>query len=126
MDAEIIVKVIIAIATFVVATLIPSIIALVKYVKKYKAAKTEAEKQAIYNELLGEANKLIVSAEETYKQVDSLLKQQGGAGSGSVKKDSVMTKLQAYCIEKGVDFDTEFWSGKIDELVQLTRKVNAK
>lgn len=126
MDLETIVKVITAVASFLVATLIPSIIALVKYVKSYKAAKTEAEKQAVYNDLRSEANKLIAAAEETYKQVDNIIKQQGGKGSGNVKKDSVMTKLQAYCVQKGIDFDSEYWSGQIDEIVELTKKVNAK
>ena len=126
MEVEVVLKIIIAVASFLVATLIPSIIALVKYVKSYKQAKTEAEKQAIYNDLLTEANSLIAAAEQTYKQVDTIIKQQGGAGSGAVKKDSVMTKLQAYCTEKGVAFDSEYWSGKIDEIVALTKQVNAK
>ena len=126
MDAETVLKIIIAIASFLVATLIPSVIALVKYVKSYKAAKTEAEKQAIYNDLISEVNELIAEAEQTYKQVDTIIKQQGGSGSGKVKKDSVMTKLQAYCTEKGVAFDSEYWSAKIDEIVALTKQVNAK
>lgn len=126
MDAEIILKIVIAVASFLTATLIPSIIALVKYVKSYREAKTDAEKQAVYNDLLSETNKLIAAAEQTYKQVDTIIKQQGGKGSGEVKKDSVMTKLQAYCSEKGVAFDAEYWSAKIDEIVALTKEVNAK
>ena len=126
MDTETIVKIVIAIASFLVATLIPSIILMVKKWKEAKAAKTDAEKEAIYNEMLSEANNLIASAEETYKQVDAILKSQGGTGSGVVKKDSVMTKLQAYAAEKGISFDAEYWSAKVDEIVALTKKVNAK
>lgn len=126
MDAEAIIAIISAVASFLLVTLIPSIIALVKFVKSYKSAKTDAEKNAIYNDMLTEVNKLIAAAEETYKEVDSILKGQGGTGSGTVKKDSVMTKLQAYCAEKGIDFDKEYWSAKVDEIVALTKQVNAK
>ena len=54
-----------------------------------------------------------------------MLKQRN-ASAGAVKKDTVMTKLQAYAMEKGYEFDAEFWSNQIDEIVALTRTVNAK
>ena len=126
MDAETIFKIIIAAITFLIATLIPSIIALVKYVKSYRSAKTDAEKQAIYNDMLGEANKLIAAAEEKYRELDMLIKSQGGAGCGKDKKDDVLTKLQLYCNEKGLSFDSDYWSKKIDEIVALTKIVNSK
>lgn len=126
MGAETIVKIVIAIASFLVVTLIPSVILMVKKWKEAKAAKTDAEKQAIYNEMLSEANKLIASAEDKYKELDALIKSQGGAGSGKDKKDDVMTKLQLYCNEKGLSFDADYWSAKIDEIVALTKKVNTK
>lgn len=139
MDAATIIKIVGAIAGVLFSTLIPTVIL---YVKKYKAwktakeeaaaAQTEAEKAAaeaeaekIKNELLGAANDFVVAAEQTYKEVNDILKSNGGAGCGAVKKDSVMTKLQAACIEKGVEFDSEYWSAKVDELVTLTREVNA-
>lgn len=126
MDAETIVKIVIAIASFLVATLIPSIILLIKKWKAWKAAKTDAEKQAIYNDMLTEANKLIAAAEDKYKELDKLIKSQGGAGCGADKKDDVMTKLQLYCNEKGLAYDAEYWSAKIDEIVALTKQVNTK
>lgn len=126
MDAETIVKIVIAIASFLVATLIPSIILMVKKWKEAKVAKTDAEKQAIYNEMLTEANNLIAKAEDKYKELDALIKSQGGAGCGKDKKDDVMTKLQLYCNQKGLDFDADYWSTKIDEIVALTKKVNTK
>ena len=126
MEVQQIITIISTVASFLVVTLIPSIIALVKYVKDYKAAKTDAEKQAIYNEMLGVANNLIAAAEDKYKDLDALIKSQGGAGSGKDKKDDVMTKLQLYCTEKGISFDSDYWSAKIDEIVALTKKVNAK
>lgn len=124
MDAETIVKIVIAIASFLLVTLIPSIILLVQKWKASKAAKTEAEKQKIMNEMLDLANELIVKAEETYGQVNQIVKQQSGKGLGAVKKESVITGLQAYCNEKGIAFDNEYWSKKVDEIVEVTKKVN--
>lgn len=124
MGAETIVK-IIALVVSVISTAVPFIISLVSTIKKYKAAKTEAEKQAAINDMAEVAKSFIVDAEELYKQYDKLMKAQGSTG-GAVKKDSVMTKLQAYALEHGYTFDAEFWSNKIDQLVALTRKVNSK
>lgn len=119
-------KIAIVLVVFLFGTVIPTAILLIKKWKEAKQAKTETEKQKAYNEMLDAAHSFIMSAEETYKQVDSILKEQGGSGSGSVKKDSVMTKLQAYCVEKGLAFDSEFWSAKVDEIVAMTKHVNAK
>ena len=138
--ARIIIGIIGAVASFLFVVVIPTTIKLEKTMKNYKAAKeaaaeakTEAERNAaeaeaekIKNELLGMATSLVQSAENTYKEVDAILKTKTSKGCGAVKKDSVMTKLQAACIEKGVDFDEEYWSAKIDELVKLTREVNTK
>lgn len=140
MDYAAIIKVISAIASFLFLTLIPII---VMYVKKYKAwvqakeeaenAKTEAEKAAadaeaekIKTELLDLANSLVEKSESAFKQFDTILKAQTGKGCGAMKKESVMTKIQAACIEKGVTFDEEYWDNKIEEIVKLTKKVNAK
>ena len=117
--------IILAIVGTLVTTTVPAIIALVKSIKKRAEAKTEAEKTAAQNDMLNAVNGFIASAETLYKDIDSILKSQGKT-SGANKKDSVMTKLQAYAIEKGYTFDGDFWSAKIDEIVALTREVNAK
>ena len=124
MDYNQIIAIIGSVASFLFVTLIPSIIALVKKWKEAKAAKTEAEKEAIKNDMLNEVNKLISSAEETYKSVDTILKARGEKGCGNIKKESVMTKLQTYANQKGVEFDAEYWSKQIDGIVDMTKKVN--
>ena len=86
---------------------------------------TEAEKQAAMNDLKTLAQGFVVEAENLYKSVDTLVKQTGGT-CGAQKKDSVMTKILQACLTKGVAFDEEYWSKTIDELVEVTRKVNAK
>ena len=57
--------------------------------------------------------------------VDNILKQ-SGSSAGAVKKDTVMTKLQAYALDKGYEFDVAYWRNKVDEIVTLTKQVNAK
>lgn len=126
MDANQIIAIVGAVASFLFVTLIPNIIILVKKWKEAKNAKTEAEKEAVYNDLLCQMNKLIANAEAAYKQVDEIVKQKGGQGSGAAKKDNVMTKLQNYCLQKGVAFDEEYWSKKIDDTVAMTKQVNIK
>lgn len=125
MAVETIVKIIFLVASFVITTAVPFIISLVNANKKRKEAKTEAEKQAAINEMTEAAKVFIVQAEQLYKEYDALMKANGSTG-GLVKKDSVMSKLQAYALEKGYTFDAEYWSNKIDSIVELTRKVNAK
>lgn len=124
MEAKDIITIISAVASFLFVTLIPTIIALVKKWKDAKNAKTDAEKQAIYNEMIDLAHSAIKEVEETYKNIDVILKSQTGKGSGAVKKEQVLTKLQAYCNQKNIEFDKEKWSAKIDEIVALTKQVN--
>lgn len=125
------------------STLIPIILGLVatviNRVKALKIAKeaaqeakteeerqrAEAEKQSAINDLKQLAQEYIVEAENLYKNVDSLVKQTGGT-CGAQKKDSVMTKILQACLTKGVEYDQEYWSKIVDELVDVTRKVNAK
>ena len=108
-----------------IASAVPFTITLCRIYKKKKAAKTEAEKEAATNDLTDVVTKFIEQAEETYTDVNNILKRENKS-AGSVKKDSVLTKLQAYALQKGYDFDLDEWSGKIDEIVEMTRKVNAK
>lgn len=123
MDIETIVKIIIAVASFVLTTLVPLIISLVNANKKRKEAKTEAEKQSAINDMADIAKKLIVEAENLYKDYNALMKSRNST-AGAVKKKTVMTELHAYAMEKGYKFDAEFWGNQVDELVALTRNVN--
>lgn len=123
MDIQTIVNVCISIMTFLVITLIPSIILMVKNYKKAKKAKTEAEKSAALNELNDVANKLIAEAEKAYASVNEALKSKGSS-AGAMKKDKVLFQLQSYCTKNNLEFDAEYWNNKIDEIVALTKQVN--
>ena len=111
--------------SFVIGTAIPFIIALADAIKKRKAAKTEAEKEQANSELRALAKTLIAKVETEYKDYNAFLKSRG-ASAGSIKKNSVLTDLKAYALEKGYAFDAEEWSATIDTLVEFTRNVNAK
>lgn len=137
MNFTTIMYIICAVAGFVVAA-IPLIITLVKSIKKKielnrklsettdeaEKAKLEAENAQATVDMMGAMNELIQKAEELYADVAIQLKQQNKS-AGAVKKDSVMSKLQAYALSKNYAFDEEYWSAEIDKSVAMTKVVNA-
>ena len=125
MEIKQILDIVITIASVLFTTLIPTTIVMFNRIKAAKNAKTEAERQAVINELTELAQGFVVDAEKLYKDIDAIVKQ-NGTTCGPVKKDSVMTKIQDACLEKGIEFDKEYWSAKVDDLVAVTRQVNAK
>ena len=130
MQIKEIISLCVTIAVFI-GTVVSFVIALVKNIKKYKNAKTVAEQEAAINDMKTAAQGFIADAEKLY---EDYTKQLIGTGtpvttsikSGALKKDSVMAKLSQYALEKGYVFDSEYWSGVIDQLVELTKNVNAK
>lgn len=137
-DMQLILKIVYAVVAFLVAA-IPSISALIvtvvkkkKIAKQLADAKTEAEKAKLEAEINAATiemsdicDKLIDSTEALYKDVSIVLKSEGKSAA-SLKKETVMTKLRAYAIDKSYIFDEELWSKKIDDKVALTKTVNAK
>lgn len=113
-----------SIVAFFITVLVPTVVVLFRKAKALKNAKTEAERQEIINEILGEAKDFVVSAEEMYKSVNDILKTQG-VSCGALKKDKVMTAIQQLCIAKGINYDADFWSAEVEKIVAVTKKVNA-
>lgn len=113
------------ILSFVLGTAIPFIIALVKAIKDKKAAKTEAEEQKANADLYNLAQLLVTGAESTFAEFNTFMKNKG-LSAGAEKKKSVLVDLKEYALSKHYTFDAEFWSKKIDEIVSLTKSVNAK
>ena len=126
MDLLTILKIVSAVLGAICTTIIATTIALVKSIKAKKEAHTRAEREKATNDMLEQLNILIETAEETYKQVDTLMKVNGYGSVGALKKETVLSKLQSYAIDRGYIYDAEYWSNKVDEVVALTRKVNAK
>ena len=90
-----------------------------------KASKNNEEKMIAIDDMKSQAKVFIEAAEIAYKDINDVLKSKGSS-AGSVKKDSVILKLQSYASEKGYDFDIDFWSQEIDNQVQYTKNVNSK
>lgn len=111
--------------TFIVGA-VTSIIGFVKAAKNKKKATTAEEENVANQMMLDEANQLIEEAETFFKSLDTVLKKTEGTTAGEYKKENVMTKLQAFAATKGITFDAEYWSTKIDEIVAMTKKVNSK
>lgn len=116
--------IIVALATFL-TTGLPLIFKFVQEIKARKNAQTEAERTNALNDMLATAQMFVQNAEKAYEAYDKMLKQQGES-AGSMKKDNVITKLQTYALQRGYEFDVDFWDSKIDEIVAFTKQVNAK
>lgn len=89
-------------------------------------AKTESEKKQAQIEMSEQANQLIKNAEITFSSFDKVMKAQNNGSAGALKKESVLNNLQAFAISKGYEFDSTYWSEKIDEIVAFTKQVNNK
>lgn len=130
MDAEqlkLILTIVSTVASFLFVTVIPSIILLIKKWKAYKVAKTDAERESILNEISTACVNFIKDAEEAFKPLDSAMKRENpNSGCGATKKRDVLTQVQALCMQKGIEYDSKYWSAKVDELVAMTKQVNAK
>ncbi len=137
MDIQQILSIVYAISAFLAAA-IPLAIALWMTIKKKiklakdlvcttdeaKKAKLKAADSEATTDMLQVCNSFVINAETLYADVANLLKREGKS-AGIVKKDSVMSKLQAYALEHDYTFDAEYWDKKVDEIVELTQKVNA-
>lgn len=138
MTASEIVSIVIPIVAFLVGA-IPTVTALVVAIKKYRhsskalesasdeaaTAKLEAERAEAVNDMTNALQRLIEQTEVLYADVASQLKS-NGKSAAAVKKDSAMVKLQAYALTKGYEFDEEYWSEQLDNMVNMTKIVNAK
>lgn len=113
-----------AVASFILTVAIPTIIVVRKKYKDLKEAKNAAERAAIISDILNNAQNFVVSAEELYKDVNNVLKA-NGFSCGKLKKDKVMTDIKQLCLAKGIAFDADFWSEKVEEIVAVTKSVNA-
>lgn len=116
---------IIALVLGFITGFIPILIKWNKARRDKKSAKTEAEKEKAEKEMREYLDELIIQAEKSFVVLDKVMKAQNSS-AGSMKKKSVFTDLQAFAISKGFDFDIDFWSKKIDEIVAFTKEVNSK
>lgn len=122
-------EIIIHIASVVVGALATGIPTFIKWNNARKATKTavtETGRKQAQLEMVEQANILIAEAETAFKSVDEIMKARNSGSAGQLKKKSVISDLQAYALSKGYEFNSEFWSAKIDEIVAFTKSVNSK
>lgn len=106
---------------------IPCIIAMIRSYRQGKHAKTASEQAIAKSDLKAKAAELVGTIEVAYKGIDSALKANGQT-AGTLKKESVMAKLQSYAIQCGYgdNYDEQEMSDYVEEIVKLTKTVNAK
>lgn len=127
-----------AVLGFVLTVLIPFAVKVCVALKQGKAEITKtaqdklkaeaAEKNAAQKlELTRAANEIIESLEKTFATQDYVLKTYDPSRTlGPVKKECALARLSEVAAEKGAEFDRDYWANEIDEIVRMTRNVNAK
>lgn len=114
-----------AVGAFVaIAAIVSLIIALVKFITKYKAAQTTAEKEAAINDLKSDVNSIVQNVEDAFEKYKKLSTGDTavlttGKPFSDAKKMSAMTKLKLMADEKGYDFDPAYWSEYIEQIVSV-------
>ena len=103
-------EIILSIAATAIGLLVTTITFLVKFIKNGKL-KRAAE------HIVKIGNAIVPYIEQAEKFIGY---------SGEEKKEYVMTKANQFAIEKGIDFDANAVSNKIEELVSLTKQVNVR
>lgn len=99
------------------------IAAVVRFVKKWRSAKSEAEKAEALDEMNMAMQSIIANVEASFAPAETTV---GKGTFAMMKKSAAMNELRTKAAELGVDFDANAWSEKIDNTVELTKKVNTK
>ncbi len=70
------------------------------------------------NEIAELAMEKVVETEKLFSKSSQILKATG-VNIGEIKKEQVMSYIQAKCVEKKVAFDAEKWSERVDNLIKV-------
>ena len=103
-------EIILSLAGAALGLLVTSATFIVKFLKKSNAKKAAEQVIEICNAILP----YIEQAEKFVHY------------TGEEKKEYVMTKANQYALDHGIKFDAEYVGGKVEELISLTKEVNAK
>ena len=112
----------------ILTIVVPLLVSLAGFITSaiaYFKTKGKAERAAAFNDLYQHGLKFVQDIETSFDSFNKMLKSQGSS-AGPMKKEQVMTRLQNYALQQGYEFDEEFWSAEIDNIVAFTREVNAK
>lgn len=103
-------EIIISVAGAALGLLVTTVTFLAKFIKNAKAKK-------VAENIIKIGNAMIPYIQEAESYVHY---------SGEEKKEYVMTKANQYAIENGIAFDKQAVSAKVEELIKLTKEVNAR
>lgn len=101
---------ILSIAGTVLSLIILCVSFLIKLLQSIKARKKEKGQTTLLETVAP-----IVELAETFESY-----------SGEEKKEYVLTKVNQFAIENGIEFNIEAVSKKIEELIELSKKVNKR
>lgn len=110
---DLIVSIIVVSITFI-STVAGFIISLIKAIKNRRRA-NDAQ---VTNEIENLAIDKITTIEKIYSQASIVLKSMG-LKTGKIKKENVMNYIESQCADKGIKFDNEYWSERIEDLVKI-------
>lgn len=111
---------------WVLITGIPAALTIIKNIKAYRNAKTDAERATAENAIVAETKRLVAEAEVLYAETNALLKHNASASAGGVKKAYVTQALKTFCLEHGYSWTSEEIDAAIEAEVAYTKTVNAK
>lgn len=104
-------EIIISTASSALGLLIVAVTFIIKFIKALKS-KNASEAARLLKEGVEQAVTLV-------EGIDTAL-------SGTTKKELALTKVNQYCIDNGIAFDAEKASALIEEVITLTKTVNAR
>lgn len=119
------IHIILSIIVGVFGTAIPFFYKLSKSGKVALAATGELEKEKAINDMMAMVHTLVEEAEKAYNPINKMLKTNGDT-AGSMKYENVFIKLQAYALQKRYEFDADYWTTQIKNIVAFTQEVNSK
>ncbi len=70
------------------------------------------------NEIADLAMEKVVETEKLFSKSAQILKATG-VDTGEIKKEQVMSYIELKCVEKGIDFDAEKWSARVENLIKV-------
>lgn len=98
----------------IVATAIPFIIATATFIAKNSKSKKLAKLATNVNKITKEVQKYVVAAEQFLNY------------AGQDKKEWVKTKVNQFAIENKIEYDEKLVDNLIEEIVELTKRVNSR
>lgn len=90
---------------------------IVSFVKNSKNKKLTKVAETT-NEIAELATEKVAEVEKLFSQAANVLKAVG-VKTGEIKKDSVMMFIESQCAEKNIKFDCEYWSVRVEKLVNV-------